>query len=83
MSSSYTVTAPMGLALPPQTPVKLTKKQLALRSRQVVKGKSGFYTSTDFLTFKQGEAIVVEGTLPKNLAALAAGSVAGEVDERP
>lgn len=80
MSHSYTVTASAGLALPPQTPVKLSRKQLALRSHQVVRGKGGFHTSPEVMTFKRGEVLIVEGELPKAVAERvgAPGEAAGE-----
>lgn len=69
--NTYLVTAAGGLSLPPQMPIALDDRQLERRKHQV-RGHAleGFYVSDERLTFKAGEKIVVEGELPKNLAAL-------------
>jgi hypothetical protein len=72
MSRKYTVTAFAGLALPAQTPIRLTDAQLALRQHQVrpAEGARGWFVSDQELTFKAGEAIDVKADLPASLAVL-------------
>lgn len=68
----YIVTAHSGLALPPETPIRLAERQLRSRVHLVrpVKGRKGVYVSDVTLSFKVGETIEIDGDLPKSLAAL-------------
>ena len=71
MANEYTVIVPTGLAIPANMPIKLSDEQLARRRHQVrPHNLDGFWVSAERLNFKLGEKIVVEGELPKNLAAL-------------
>lgn len=69
--TKYTISARSGLVLPPETPIKLTERQLGSRDHLVrpVKGRKGVYVAGATLSFKVGETIEVDD-LPKSLAAL-------------